>query len=810
MKKLLQVGVAVKIFGGFMALVVLALATGGVGNLSLHRVIGHASDEELATRLQTLLLEARRQEKNYLLRSDQESFANLTKTLDQIQATLDQLKERGLTGEQLEKLVEAQEDYRLAALEIKRLTEEDAKLLGELQAASQAMAQLSAQESERVAQATRDKLVANLKETLDKATLRQVADAVGLACDALAWMESAGHPKSAALGLIRALRFAGNNHFYVVGRNLTLLAHGGERQLEGMDCGVIKDQKTGRPFIKELVEAAVADGEAEIEHHWTKPGGGSALYPMITYARHYASWDLVVCAGVYLDDLALKTAYFAEMLSFGLGELRAAHDLDALGLRARVAALYYLKYGQQAEEVGQHLKAMRAMEMAPEDLRQQAQVYEAAFAKQVSNAKLAKEQVTRIQRQARRFMTSVSQLSLAAQQEFSATAQTGRWLLLVVVGAAAVVGLVLAWLVTRAIARPVRKAIAGLRGAAEQVAASSQEVGAASQSLAEGASQQAASLEQTSASLEQMASMSRANAENASQANQLMEQTRQVAGQANASMKDLRQAMQQISQASDQTAKIIKTIDEIAFQTNLLALNAAVEAARAGEAGAGFAVVAGEVRALAQRAAEAARNTAQLIEQNLQNIKAGNQLVAATDQVFEQVNASAAKVAELLGEITAASQEQAQGVNQLNQALSQMDRVTQQNAAYAEQTSASSQEMMNQAELMRGHVRDLITLVEGAWGRDGAPAGAKRLAPPTAAGTLAPLAGAAATAATGAEIRNDDHAALGLEPTAGLATEVAKEPALELEPSPPLPGPQGGSRPAEVIPFDDEAEFKDF
>ncbi len=217
--------------------------------------------------------------------------------------------------------------------------------------------------------------------------------------------------------------------------------------------------------------------------------------------------------------------------------------------------------------------------------------------------------------------------------------------------------------------------------------------------------------------------MTNRNAENSSQAKGLMDETTNLAVKANASMKDLRAAMVQISQASDQTAKIIKTIDEIAFQTNLLALNAAVEAARAGEAGAGFAVVAEEVRNLAQRAADAAKNTAQLIEQNLQNIKTGSELVAVTDEDFDRVEEHSHKVGQLISEIAAASKEQKQGIDQLNQGVAQMDKVTQQNAAGAEESAAAAEELSAQAATMREVVGRLSALVQGGGrgGGEGAP-----------------------------------------------------------------------------------------
>ena len=229
----------------------------------------------------------------------------------------------------------------------------------------------------------------------------------------------------------------------------------------------------------------------------------------------------------------------------------------------------------------------------------------------------------------------------------------------------------------------------------------------ASHQLAEGASEQAASLEETSASLEEIASMTKTNADNAGQANALMQETAKVVGQANQSMAQLTRSMEEITVASSETAKIIKTIDEIAFQTNLLALNAAVEAARAGEAGAGFAVVADEVRALAMRAAEAAQNTAALIEGTVDKIEAGSELVSTTNKAFSEVTASSGKVANLISEISTASDEQSSGISQLNMAVTDMEQVVQANAGATEQLSA-------QANDFQGMVETLVTIVEGS------------------------------------------------------------------------------------------------
>ncbi len=283
--------------------------------------------------------------------------------------------------------------------------------------------------------------------------------------------------------------------------------------------------------------------------------------------------------------------------------------------------------------------------------------------------------------------------------------------MIVGLGAALVTGLLTAIFLTRSITGPIRRVIAGLTDGAEQVASASTQVSSASQSLAEGASQQAAAIEETSSSLEEMSSMTRQNAENAQQANGLMGESKRIIDMANESMGQLAGSMEEITRASEETSKIIKTIDEIAFQTNLLALNAAVEAARAGEAGAGFAVVADEVRNLAMRAAEAAKNTADLIEGTVKKVKDGSDLMTRTNQAFQQVAGSAGKVAELVGEITAASSEQAQGIDQINRAVSEMDKVTQQNAANAEESAAASEEMNAQAESMKEMVGELVVMV---------------------------------------------------------------------------------------------------
>lgn len=250
-----------------------------------------------------------------------------------------------------------------------------------------------------------------------------------------------------------------------------------------------------------------------------------------------------------------------------------------------------------------------------------------------------------------------------------------------------------------------------LTDSAVQLNHASAQIASSSQVLAEGASEQAASLEETSASLEEISATTKQNADNASLANTMMQEASATINITEETISTLSASMVDIAQASKETSKVIKTIDEIAFQTNLLALNAAVEAARAGESGAGFAVVADEVRNLAMRAAEAAKNTASLIESTLEKVNAGSALMEKTGTAFSGVSESVQKVGSLVSEIAVASSEQAHGISQVNKAVTEMDQVTQQNAATAEESASASEELSAQTEAMRSITEDLIAVV---------------------------------------------------------------------------------------------------
>jgi methyl-accepting chemotaxis protein len=281
------------------------------------------------------------------------------------------------------------------------------------------------------------------------------------------------------------------------------------------------------------------------------------------------------------------------------------------------------------------------------------------------------------------------------------------------------VGVAIALALSSALSRHLLEITENLSSGSAQVEKTAMELSQASQEVASGTSQNASSLEETSAAIEELSSMTLRNSENARVAQGLINSARQSVVNSEEAMQSVNQAMEQIAVSGNEIGKIIKTIDEIAFQTNLLALNAAVEAARAGEAGAGFAVVADEVRNLAIRSAEAAKSTANLIAQTIDNISSGSTLVRHTSEAFEILVEDVRKVSEIIEGVTVASSEQSQGISQINIAVAEMDKVTQNNAAVSEETASAAATLSGEAQGLEENARRLLRLVKGGGGATG-------------------------------------------------------------------------------------------
>ncbi len=355
------------------------------------------------------------------------------------------------------------------------------------------------------------------------------------------------------------------------------------------------------------------------------------------------------------------------------------------------------------------------------------------------------------------------------------------WLVSIVSVVGILAGVILAFVILRSVTQGISQVMEGLVSGSDQVSSASGQLSESSQQMAEGASEQAASIEETSSSLEEISSMTKHNADNSNTVNNLMTDSKRVVDGGVGEMKEMVVAMGDIKRASDDIAKIIKVIEEIAFQTNLLALNAAVEAARAGEHGKGFAVVAEEVRNLAQRAAAASKDIAGLISNAVSKADSGTAITSRVAKSLDEIADRIKKAGDLSAEVAAASVEQSQGVEQINKAITQMDSVTQQNAANAEEAASSSEELSAQAEVLNGLVQDLAGIIFG--GSSGTAE--HHAAPPAAHKAPKPIY----------------HAP---------APHVAQKPkGLPAPKKAAAPAPKGGKKAEDIIPFgdDDSNEF---
>ncbi len=513
---------------------------------------------------------------------------------------------------------------------------------------------------------------------------------------------SRAEAQKGAMDVLRSVRFDETNYFWINDMTPKMVMHPIKPELDGQDLSGFADPN-GTKLFMEMVAVAKASGEGFVHYVWPKPGIDKPV-DKGSFVKLQPDWGWIVGAGHFMDDVRaqMRQLLLLTLAGFGLAVLLT---LGAGYFGARSIAGPIQRAMQMIEELGRGNLDIRLR------LEQRDEVGRLAKAMDAFADSLQFEILTAFEKLAKGDFTFAAQGLIKKP-----LTQTNEML---------------------------NDIMGQIRSAGQQITSGALQVSESSQSLSQGATEQASSLEEITSSITELAAQTRMNADNAAQANHLADQAKQAASRGNQQMQDMTRAMDDINQSSRDISKIIKVIDEIAFQTNLLALNAAVEAARAGQHGKGFAVVAEEVRNLAARSAKAARETAALIEGSVEKAAAGAEIAGATASALAEIVSGVTRMSDLVAEIAASSNDQAQGIAQVNIGLDQIDQVTQQNTANAEESAAAAEQLSSQAVYMQEMMNRFVLHRQAATGSGSSRFTAGRKAAPAAV-ALPHKAGAAA------------------------------------------------------------------
>ncbi|VFQ42735.1 methyl-accepting chemotaxis protein [Desulfoluna butyratoxydans] len=722
-----------KLIAGFALLVGVLLVVGGTGYLSLNRVIRQADQGYMTLELDTQLKGTLSEQVAYAKEGKPEQFEALSRGLDIVKAMLEELgRVSGTTGE-VDTLNTGRTLYEKNLISLKAAKDKKAELRGHLLTSAAEVRATTQEEARRIESAIRGEVLENSTYYLKKTAFASVRNLVDVAHDAVEAMYKASRSRKEALSVVRKMHFEGSNYFFVMQPDFTLVAHGADRSLEGMDFSKIQDKKTGKRFMIDVVNGAVKDGTSMTEYYWTKPGMGDAVFPKVTVARYFKAWDLVICAGVYVDDIETAGRELGGVIENGFTRLEQVAKVNEALVDARLGALYYLAFRTDPGKVTEALDGLMEMEAATEAIRASAGEYRATWDDYVAQDKHELATGAEARGLIEEASETVHTMAKRSKKAFVESASSGKAVIVIfiLIGGALAVGAALVLIVS--ITRPLKQAGDMLRDIAEgdgdltqrlavasrdelgemarwfnlfveklqqmirEIAGNSETLSRSSAGLTDLAGRMAqgseassskahtvaAASEQMSCNMEDVAretehsagslnTMASATEEMTSTIGEISrnsESARTITGDAVTQARQAKEKVGDLGEAALAIGKVTETIGEISEQINLLALNATIEAARAGDAGKGFAVVADEIKELAKQTAV----SNQEVRERIGGVQASTEeTVAEIDgiaEVVDQVNQIVITIAAAIEEQSVTTAEISGNINQASSGI---------------------------------------------------------------------------------------------------------------------------------------------